>query len=89
MFTAPQTIEDAASQIWGMARDLASPSVSGTSLNSERQVKLLIGIITAYAKQFSEPNAIAHEASKAQELRDEVKHLKATIRELKEQLKTT
>ena len=78
-------VEDAARVLWELARDLASPRVSGTPLNSERAVKQLSVVIEAVAKAF------AHDQVQQLQLKELVKsqvennRLVNKLRQLKEQ----
>lgn len=83
-----ETIEECAEYVWGMARDLASPSVSGTPLNSERNVKHIASVIKAYAKMHAEAEAVASEARKVGQLKQQATELRRQIGELKLALKS-
>lgn len=80
------SIEEQASRVakllWGMARDLASPSLSGTSLNSERQTAKLTALIAALSQNIAR-EMIDHEAHvKVGALMADNKLLRAEIRQM-------
>ena len=84
-----ETIEESAAKIWGVARDLASPHASGASLNSERNIKYIASMLSAYAALHAEKSLLAMEAYKTAAALEQVKQRDAVIRQLKTEAKKT
>ena len=83
-----ETVQQSAEKIWGIARDLASPSVSGTALNTERQVKHIASMLEAYALMHAQDSLVAIEVLKSAGYLEQIKNLKSEIKELKAKLDT-
>jgi len=81
-----ETIEESAGVIWSMARDLAMPRESGTSLNCERNIRYITSVLSAYAVKHAGSSIIVMEAVKTAGYAEQLKQAMADIKTLKAQL---